>query len=209
MIFIIGYISLWAQGIVVAVIVATIIEMLLPNNGNGKYVKTIVGFFILLTIISPVISKFKDEKLLSNSKFNTYTNNKSSTVQTSNSNLNTEDTIRKMFEENLKIDIKSKVSQKGYLTDNINLEILNNKEYTLNKIEFKVIGRNETNNQSGNYNQTTTIVDNIENIKVSLGGSRKDAKKEEKSILNESEKRKLREYLSNVYDVKESNIIVN
>lgn len=208
MIFIISSISSWAQGIVVAVIVATIIEMLLPNNGNGKYVKTIVGVFVLFTIISPVIGKFKGGKSLSNSDFNTYVNNSSATVQTSNSSINTEDTIRKMFEENLKIDIKSKVSQKGYITDNINLEILNNKEYTLNKIEFKVIGKNETNNQ-GNYNQTTTIVDNIENIKVSLGGSRKDEKKEEKSILNESEKRKLREYLSGVYDVKESNIIVN
>lgn len=206
----ISSITSWAQGIIVAVIIATIIEMLLPNNGNGKYVKTVVGIFVLFSIISPVISIFKDEKAFSNPNYDTYiNNNKSKSIQTSNTSINTEDTIKKMFEENLKIDIKSKVSQKGYITDNINLEILNNKEYTLNKIEFKIVGRNESESQSGNHNKTTTIVDNIENVKVSLGGSRKDEKKEEKSILNDSEKRKLKEYLSGVYDVKESNIIVN
>lgn len=206
----IGAISSWAQGIIVAVIVATIIEMLLPNNGNGKYVKTVVGIFVLFSIISPVISKFKDKIDLTSSDFDLYVkNSKSGTIQTSTSNINTEETIKKMFEENLKIDIKSKVSQKGYITENINLEILNNKEYTLNKIEFKVTGKAESGNQTSNLNNATTIVDNIENIKVSLGGSRKDEKKEEKSILNESEKRRLREYLSGVYDVKENNIIVN
>ena len=74
-----------------------------------------------------------------------------------------------MYEENLKIDIKSKISQKGYTVGEIELEILNNDEYTLN--------------------------DNNE--------------KSEPSILSESEKRKLKEYLSSVYEVNENNIVVN
>ncbi|MCR5146278.1 MAG: stage III sporulation protein AF [Clostridia bacterium] len=206
---IISSISSWAQGIVVSVIIATIIEMLVPNNGNGKYIKTVVGIFVLFTIISPVLGKFKSkDDVFSNLDSNIHTS-EYETVLASNNPINTDNTIMKMFEENLKVDIKSKVSQRGYTTDNIYLEILNNKEYTLNKIELKVTGRIESNNQSGNYNNVTTIVDNIENIKVNLGGSRKDDKKEEKSILNESEKRKLKEYLSSVYDVKENNIIVN
>lgn len=209
MFFIVESISSWAQGIVVAVIIATIIEMLIPNNGNGKYIKTVVGIFVLFSIISPVISRFKNK----NEIMTDFEINKdiygTDTVVTSNNTINTEDTIRKMFEENLKIDIKSKVSQKGYVAENISLEVLNNKEYTVNKIEFKVTGRSDSSTQTNSLNNVTTVVDNIENIKISLGGSRKDEKKEEKSILNESEKRKLREYLSSVYEVKESNIIVN
>ena len=116
-----------------------------------------------------------------------------------------------MYEENLKIDIKSKVSQKGYTTGDINLEILDNNEYTLNKIEFRVTAKNTTGNngQENNANNTTTIVENVENIKVYLGGSRRDEKKEEKSVISESEKRKLREYLSGVYEVKEKNISIS
>ena len=209
MFFIISSISSWAQGIVVSVIVATIIEMLLPSNGNAKYVKTVVGIFVLFTIISPIISKFKSSNNSLSNLESTLNNSEYEAVSTSNNPINTDNTIMKMFEENLKIDIKSKISQKGYTTDNINLEILNNNEYTVNKIEFKVTGRIESGNQSASYNNVTTVVDNIENIKVSLGGSRKDEKKEEKSILSESEKRKLKEYLSSVYEVKENNIIVN
>ena len=203
---------MWAQGIIVAVIVSTIIEMLLPNNSNGKYVKVVIGMFVLFTIISPVINRFKGNNKTDVDADNLIKDYQNQTLETSsrNTSLNNEDAIKRMYEENLKIDIKSKVNQKGYTIGEIKLEILDNGEYTLNKIEFKVTAKNgqNSNGQGNNANNTTTIVENVENIKVSLGGSRKDEKKEEKSILSESEKRKLREYLSGVYEVKENNIVV-
>lgn len=201
---------MWAQGIIIAVIIATIIEMLLPSNSNGKYVKVVIGMFVLFTIISPVINKFKNnnKELIIADDYIKNSNNKS--VETSNINLSNENTIKRMYEENLKVDIKSKVNQKGYSTGDVNLEILDNGEYTLNKIEFRVTAKNNVsnNNQENSANNTTTIIENIENIKVSLGGSSKDEKKEEKSVISESEKRKLREYLSGVYEVNEKNILI-
>ena len=207
-----SFITMWAQGIIVAVIVSTIIEMLLPNNSNGKYVKVVIGMFVLFTIISPVINRFKGNNKTDVDADNLIKDYQNQTLETSsrNTSLNNEDAIKRMYEENLKIDIKSKVNQKGYTIGEIKLEILDNGEYTLNKIEFKVNAKNgqNSNGQGNNANNTTTSVENVENIKVSLGGSRKDEKKEEKSILSESEKRKLREYLSGVYEVKENNIVV-
>ena len=204
------FITIWAQGIIIAVIIATIIEMLLPSNSNAKYVKVVIGMFVLFTIISPVINKFKNnnKELINADDYIKNSNNKS--VETSNINLSNENTIKRMYEENLKVDIKSKVNQKGYTTGDVNLEILDNGEYTLNKIEFRVTAKNNVsnNNQENSANNTTTIIENIENIKVSLGGSSKDEKKEEKSVISESEKRKLREYLSGVYEVNEKNILI-
>jgi len=201
---------MWAQGIIIAVIIATIIEMLLPSNSNAKYVKVVIGMFVLFTIISPVINKFKNnnKELIIADDYIKNSNNKS--IETSNINLSNENTIKRMYEENLKVDIKSKVNQKGYSTGDVNLEILDNGEYTLNKIEFRVTAKNNVsnNNQENSANNTTTIIENIENIKVSLGGSSKDEKKEEKSVISESEKRKLREYLSGVYEVNEKNILI-
>ena len=118
-----GFISSWAQGIIVAVIIATIIEMLLPNNGNGKYVKVIIGIFVLFSIISPVINKFSNSK---NSKIGLEDYIKkaeNNTTEVSNVSLNNKETIKLMYEENLKIDIKSKITQKGYTVGNVNLEI--------------------------------------------------------------------------------------
>ena len=199
------FVSSWAQGVIVAVIIATIIEMLLPNNGNSKYIRVVIGIFILFSVISPVIGKVKDNN--DYMKIDTFTNNKTAknTVSTSTASIDSKATIKKMYEENLKIDIKSKLTQKGYAINDISLEILDNDEYTLNKIEFKVTEKINANNKNQNV---TTIVENIENIKVSLGGSSKDNKKEQQSVISESEKRKLKEYLSNVYEVNENNIII-
>ena len=205
-----SFITMWAQGIIVAVIIATIIEMILPTNSNGKYVKVVIGMFVLFTIISPVINKFKNNDIDIINADDYLKNSENQTLETSSINLSNENTIKRMYEENLKVDIKSKVSQKGYTTDEIKLEILDNGEYTLNRIEFRVTAKNNASNsnQENNANNTTTIIENIENIKVSLGGSSRDEKKEEKSLISESEKRKLREYLSGVYEVNENNILI-
>ena len=202
------FISVWAQSIIVSVIIATIIEMILPNSSNSKYIKVVIGVFILFTIISPIINKFSSNKISDKINFDSYidTSTNNSAI-TTNVNLNNEDTIRKMYEENLKIDIKTKITQKGYTVGNINLDILNNDEYTLSKIDLKIVAKNESINQNNNTN-VTTIVENIENIRVDIGGSGKN-KEEGKSVISESEKRKLKEYLSSVYEVSENNIFVN
>ncbi len=49
----------WVKNVAVIVIFANLIEMLLPNNSLRKYVKVIMGFFILLTILNPILSLTK------------------------------------------------------------------------------------------------------------------------------------------------------
>lgn len=200
-----GFISTWAQGIIVSVIIATIIEMILPNSSNSKYIKVVIGIFVLFTIISPIINKFSNNS--NKIDFDSYIKTPTSETVSTSVNLNNEDAIKKMYEENLKVDIKTKISQKGYTVGNINLEILNNSEYSLNKIDMEIVAKNETNNQNGSSN-VTTIVENIENIRIDIGGGNNE-EKEKKSVISESERRKLREYLSSVYEVNENNIFVN
>ena len=55
----INFMSSWAEQIVLAVIVATIIEMILPKNKNKKYIQMVIGVYVLFNIISPII-KNKD-----------------------------------------------------------------------------------------------------------------------------------------------------
>lgn len=52
----INNISSWAEQVIIAVIIATIIEMILPNGNSKKYIKTVIGVYIVYTIISPVIT---------------------------------------------------------------------------------------------------------------------------------------------------------
>ena len=56
----INFISSWAEQIVLAVVVATIIELILPQNKNKKYIQMVIGVYILFNIISPIIKNKED-----------------------------------------------------------------------------------------------------------------------------------------------------
>ena len=198
-----NFISSWAQGIIVSVIIATIIEMILPNNSNSKYIKMVIGVFILFSIISPIINKISGRKL--NINLTNYSLNQ--TVETSSA-IDNNELIKQMYEENLKLDMKAKISQKGYAVGDIKVEILNNEEFTLNAISINIVGILQNQNKRTNTQKATTVVENIENILVDVSGKESNQNKKEKSLISESEKRKLIQYLSNVYEVKENNIYV-
>ena len=51
------WISGWIQGIIIAVIISTIIEMILPEGTSKKYIKVVIGVYILFSMVSPVITK--------------------------------------------------------------------------------------------------------------------------------------------------------
>ena len=52
----INFISSWAEQIILAVVIATIIELILPNNKNKKYIQMVIGVYILFNIISPIVN---------------------------------------------------------------------------------------------------------------------------------------------------------
>ena len=51
----IEWIKNWTEGIIIAVIISIIIEMLVPEGKNKKYVKVVSGIYILYTIINPFL----------------------------------------------------------------------------------------------------------------------------------------------------------
>ena len=70
----IEFMSSWAEQIVLAVIVATIIEMILPKNKNKKYIQMVIGIYVLFNIISPII-KNKDNFSIEKYNIENYQNN--------------------------------------------------------------------------------------------------------------------------------------
>lgn len=56
----INFMSSWAEQIVLAVVVATIIELILPQNKNKKYIQMVIGVYVLFNIISPIIKNKED-----------------------------------------------------------------------------------------------------------------------------------------------------
>ena len=49
----------WIRNLITIVILANIIELLLPNSSMRRYVKVVMGFFILLTVLHPLFNLLK------------------------------------------------------------------------------------------------------------------------------------------------------
>lgn len=85
---------------------------------------------------------------------------------------------------------------------NVELEVQKNEEYTLKNISIEIYKKEE---KEENVQNETSKIETI-NIDISQNTTRDNSEKEK---ISESEKKKLREYISMVYEISEKNININ
>ena len=182
----IAFLSKWAEGIVIAVIIATIIELILPNNQNKKYVKMIVGVYIVFTIISPIIDKFSSVDLRNITIENII--EEDTKITSSHTVDYTNNYITTLYIKNLQKDMNSKLEAKGYGAKKIEVQV--NEE--VEEMPIKKIGIEEI------YKKQEGIqaVNKIEIM----------AKEQEQEKITNEEQEKIREYFSQTYAVLKENI---
>lgn len=225
----IEWITSWAQGIIIAVIIATIIEMILPNGSCKKYIKVVIGVYILFSIISPVISKitgkgFNISEELNLEEFYTEVDSKAiyNSLDKNNSN-----NIMDIYISNLKSDIISKLKNKGYETISCEIELKDEETYEIKslKLTLKKISENDDNEEkksSGGNNKVEEIKE-VNNINIKIGESNNKIQNDEslnnednnsgnkdyKSDLTVYEKNKVKEYLETTYEINKKDININ
>ena len=192
------FLNSWVQGIVVAIIIATVIEMLVPEGNNKKYVKIIIGIYIIFTIVSPVISKLgKKEIDFTNSiDISKYQKEiKKYSVDTDKFQKESEKSIQDVYINNLKTDMKSKLEEKGYKVNQIQIRTGAEGEYIVEEIRLQL----EKNQKEEIEQKQNTVQINIVKIEIS-----KEETKEDKpqNKLEEKEIKKIKTYLTNVYEIK-------
>lgn len=57
----IAFLKSWCEGIIVAVILSLMIETILPEGNNKKYVKVVIGIYLIFTILNPLLGKLNPE----------------------------------------------------------------------------------------------------------------------------------------------------
>lgn len=232
----IDFISGWAQGLVVAVIIATIIEMILPEGNSKKFIKIVIGVFVLFQIISPVVQALGNNSsgdLNDILQLDKYQNqlveyeNQSSVLASTN-----EKSTREIYLNNVKIDMTSKLEEKGYTVHSIEIETKTEESYTIEKVSLNLEKANEekeenktTNYQEQQVAQNVIPINTIEEIQIQIGekssseqiqqGEQGQEEKQDSSTeknskkLTSTQKKEVREYLSETYGVKEKNIEID
>ena len=199
----------WAQGIIVSVIIATIIEMILPNGSSKKYVKVVVGLYILFTIISPAIKKFTSKDFNVNDLLDTkaYEEQMAKSDEEISKKIeeNNNRTIKDIYQSNLKSDIKAKLKDKGYDVLSTYIQIRDDDNYTIEFISLSV-DKEETTQNTENSEKSNTgsiQINAIEEVNIQIG---ENTTKENNTTITSSEKQKIAQYISSTYDISIDNI---
>ncbi len=198
----IKFINSWAQGIILAVIIATIIEIILPEGKNKKYVKTVIGVYILFTIIYPLINKFTKTNI------NTLIENTTkqmSTYQENNSlKIDTDKYIESTYKKKIEEDIRKRANEKNLNITSLNVYIETedeNRYGMLNSLVMKA-EKNETSKKNNNVNQ-------IKEINISKNVQNNEIIENKDKTVTEKEINEFKEYINATYYLEKEKIHIN
>ena len=210
------WVSGWIQGIIIAVIISTIIEMILPEGNSKKYIKVVIGVYILFSIVSPVISKVTGnsfnltdiidlDEYIEASKSN-------SSIQNQLENQN-EEQIKGIYLSSIKNDIKEKIESKGYIVNSVEIEAEDDEQYTLKKIILDVEKKTETTSSNSNENESNNTVLEVNEVKINVSNTETNTEEKKstnkKNTISSQAKKELKEYLNGVYEISTKNIFIN
>ena len=222
----ISKINVWTQGILIATIIAIIIQLILPENKNKKYIKVVIGIYILFCIIHPVIGKsvnLEDYDLENYNLVNyNYVGSGSSignpdSIGNDNFTGNTdlfgnkdfiEDTrkgsskyqynksVNEEFRKRFINDVNTKLNTMGYSSDDI--DVIFDDDYNIKHLKI-LNTKKDSNDKSVN----------IKDVNISLDDNRGSDDVNKNGKIKESEKTKLKKYFGDTYKINENEIEIS
>lgn len=204
----IAYFSEWAKNLTLAVVIVSLFEMLLPNNKTKKYVKVVMGLYILFNIMSPFVKKdfsFELENVIENSK--------SKTVSTEVVNQTSMDTrLKQICKEELEKDITKKVEEQGYVVENCKVDVKIEEDTNIKKIILKVKKSNEEIQKEEKQEENDIqqkLVKEVQKIKkVQIGDSKQENKNLDEN-LSAQDISNIKNFLIKEYEVNEKCLKIN
>lgn len=202
----IEFLSSWTKGLGVTIVIVSILEMLLPNNKTKKYIRMVLGVFVIFNIISPLIQN-KDKLNLSNLDFEDYTSIETTSAVNQTS---MDERINKLYEEELEKDITKKVEEKGYSVKNAKINTTRNEkdEWEINQIQLNIEKDNEPAKESETVeNKIVTEVQKIKKVDTKIKKEEQSSSKEKK--ITNTDIQNVKKFLIEEYGVKEKCLKIN
>lgn len=196
----IRFLSGWVEGIAVAVIIASIFEMLLPNGNIKKYVKIVLGIFIIFNIISPFVNGNVFNSVDLEKELDNYISNTNTTASSNNQN-----NLDKMYIDIFKNDVKEQIENQGFYVEKCEVEAsfdTEKNDFGINKINIKLGSKNKKENSNNIVN-----IKDIENIDIHIGNNSEE--NISKNNLDSKDIDFLKDYLSKHYEIDKNIININ
>lgn len=213
----IEFMSSWVKGLGLAIVIVSILEMLLPNNKTKKYIRMVMGLYVLFTIISPFLSN-QEVFDVNNINLEEYTSVSASTNLDQSS---MDKRIEELYIQELEKDITKKIKEKGYdvTSCKVKAQISDKEEETkITKIKVNVqkLQEDEDNgNGEKEQNLENQIVTQIQKIKpidttIKENASEQNESQEDKSTkVNKADIQNIKKFLIEEYEVSEKCLEIN
>ena len=197
----IEFLSKWIEGIAITVIIASIFEMILPNGNIKKYVKVILGIYVIFSIMSP----FTNNKVMGNfdlsKKIEKYSEN-IGTKDFSKDESSSEKKLNSIYENTFEKELIKTIEKEGFIVykcevkGNFNAEEEN---AGISKINIIIEDKKIIKKKSEENNEIK--IDNVNEIKkVEINIENKTPNEAEEEV-NAKDVDTLRKYLSKHYEI--------
>lgn len=198
------WISAWSRSIVISVIITIVIEMILPENNSKKYIKIVLGIFVVYSIISPVFDFFYNnsvDNIIDKGEAAIEASSSNIEIKDNNSN-NMDNAVRNIYSQSLQTEISKLLQNNGYTSEKIEIVIANDETYNISKVDIKIKSKKEDNKK-----QAQSIVETIEQIVVEI--DQKNNEDRHNSVIGNNDKEKIKKLIHENFGVDEKEIIVN
>lgn len=128
----IKFIKSWCEGIIVAVIISIIIEMIVPDGNNKKYIKVVVGIYMIFVILNPILEKLNFDCDINNIFEMEF-------IEVS---ADLDNNIKDVYVDGIEDTIKNDLIEKGYYVYEVKIDVDNNYE-NIKKIQIKLSEKNK------------------------------------------------------------------
>ena len=179
----IDFLSSWVQQIALAVVIASIFEMILPNGNLKKYIKMVLGLYVIFSIISP----FVDSSALYDLNVDELVQNTNVTSTTSNTSM--DNRIQDLYVEELKKDITKKVEENGYSVQSCKIDADFKSENSQIKEIYIKVSKNKSN------------IENVNKVTIDINSTQEENSSNELEIL--------RKALSDYYQIDKEKIKIS
>lgn len=210
----INFFSSWIKNLSLALIIVSILEMSLPNSKTKKYVKMVMGIYILFTIINPFIENNNNFNL-ENINWDFYEKSIEEVSTTEVDQTSMDIRLNQLYKEQLEKDINNKLKEKGYeiesckVTAKISQGSENNN--TIEKITVKIkekISEDISNEQESNSieNKIVTEIEKIKKVEVKVseeGDVEHESEVEEEKTITKKDLEIIKDFLIEEYGVSE------
>ena len=203
----INFLTNWIEGIAIAVIIASIFEMLLPDGNIKKYIKVILGIYIVFNIISPFTNCKSINSFDISDELNKYTETTNTTKDDYASNYK----LNKIYENTFEKEVIKTVEREGFIVNkcevkgNFNAE---EKNAGISKIFIEIEPQKILKNSKEENDNSIKIenINEIEKIEINMGNKLTEEKNEE---VDSKDIDTLKKYLSKHYEIDKSIIEIH